>query len=171
MPVDYSDHYEEGARLPDHPGEDASPAEFWEWLSTCCEGLKTWVPLGSEPDTLTWDDPLESKRKERFEKIAVEEEHEEEIRKALKHFLEEKLEWPTAQAEVAWLVRERFQWCADLAKVMQALATSEHYVSFSAPSLNLRDCVYWLMIDCYHSGASWPKKWWDSSSFEDYYSY
>jgi len=145
-----------------------SSEEKWNWIAACCDALATWIPYADEPDTMTWSDPGESIRKERMEKIQVEEDFSGETEDSFDHLLENTV-WPESSEQAAFLVRERLEWAA---KTARALAAAPHCADgpvFVTPATKGRVIIRWLAMELYDSGVSFPKKWWNSSTFENYY--
>jgi len=158
-----------GRQLPERP-KTAGHGDLWEWTGECIAALASWVPLEHEPDTMTWSDPNEAMQKERWEKIAVEEEYSGEARTGFQHLRVEGL-WPDTSEQACFVMRSRMEWAIQLANQFSLLARSAGCGSLKPVPGDTFDVCEWLSFDLYDTKFSWPKKWWDSSSFERYYDY
>lgn len=158
-----------GRQLPAAP-TNLGKCDAWEWAGESIAALMSWIPLEHEPDTMTWSDPHEAMRKERWEKIAVEEEFSGEARIGFEHLREEGF-WPDTSAQACFVMRSRMEWAIQMANQFALLARSAGCGAVKPASGKAFDVCEWLSFDLYDTNFRWPKKWWDSSSFEQYYDY
>ena len=156
-----------GRPLPPPPAT-REKSEMWPWIRECLLALESWIPLEHDPETMCWHDPRESMSKERWEKISVEEEFSPEARTAFEVLLAEGL-WPDTSAQACFVMRARLEWAASLAKQLSLLAATSEGVDIRPKSGHPHEIARWLAFEVYDSRISWPKKWWDGSSFENYY--
>jgi len=101
-----------GRQLPEEPSTPGR-GDLWLWMGQCIEALTSWVPDEDEPETMGWSDPEESIRKERWEKIGVEEEFSPEAHRAFQHLREEGL-WPDTSAQACFVMRSRMDWAVQM---------------------------------------------------------
>jgi len=156
-----------GRQLPVAP-KTPGYGDLWRWAGECIAALESWVPFAPEPDTMTWNDPHEAMQKERWEKLSVEEEFSGEAHTGFEH-LREKGSWPDTSEQACFVMRERMDWAIQLAKQFELLARSGGCGALKPKPGDEFDFCEWLAFELYDTKFSWPKKWWDSSSFENYY--
>lgn len=154
-----------GDKLPDRPAVNATTSELWTWLSKYCNALDTWIPFGAEPETMSWDDPMESVHNERDTKFSIEKENNAEVRAAFDELLKSK-KWPETTEEVSWLACERLKWAAQFANMMASLSKTAPKSGIPLPCDTTQDWIIWMVFTCYDLNPHWPRKWWNSSSFE-----
>jgi hypothetical protein len=145
-----------GRQLPAAP-TNPGRGDLWEWIGECIGALMSWVPLEHEPDTLTWSDPHESIMKERWEKLAVEEEFSGEARTGFEHLREEGF-WPDTSAQACFMMRSRMEWAIHMAAQFSLLARSPGCGGLKPSSGKAIDVCEWLSFDLYDTKFSWPKK-------------
>lgn len=111
---------------------------------------------------------MESISKERGEKLYLEEQNHTEVREALEILLED-WKWPEVSEEVSFLAEERLKWASRFALVMSNLKNNTPLKTIDLPDVAPKKWIIWLCFDVYELDVSMPKKWWDSSSFEDFH--
>lgn len=137
-------------------------------MGKCIEALQTWVPVAGEPETMYWPDPGEAIAKERAEKLAIEEEFSGEAHTAFERLREEGL-WPDMSAQACFVMRERMDWAIQMTSQFSLLARSAGCGALKPNSKDVYEVCEWIAFELYDTRFSWPKKWWDGSSFEGYY--
>lgn len=141
----------------------------WHYLAYCCKTLRTWIPYAPEPETMGWSDPSESIRKERLEKLEIEQDYSGEARDAFAELLST-WKWPETSKQAAFLMGERLLWAERMCNLLDGVPLSGGCVFLLPPeSLSLRDKLIFLTGGFYDAIGAVPVKWWDSCSFQSYY--
>lgn len=139
-------------------------------MGECLAAICSWVPHGDEPETMTWNDPFEARHKERAEKLAVEQEFSPEAHRGFLELREKGL-WPDTSGQACWVMNRRVEWAIHLTSLLASLQATAGCGELTPAKKNPFDVCEWLAFEVYDSKISFPRKWWDGSSFEDYYDY
>jgi hypothetical protein len=127
------------------------------------------LPHAAPPDTLCWEDPAESRQKERWEMKAIEREWSAHVRTALEDLISLRPEGGLTD-DVLFLMRARLEWARLLCECLADTPASGGGLSWPRPAgHSLGQAALWLLVEVYESGFAVPRKWWDHCSAEDYY--
>lgn len=142
----------------------------WQYYAYLCSWIRTWIPYADEPETMGWHDPQESMRKERWEKLEVEECYSGEALAAFSTLLDT-MKFPECSAQAVFLIRARMEWAEQTCLALDAWKACKGSTWLFPPkSLETqKDLLLWLASDFYEKFPGFPRKWWDGSSFERYY--
>lgn len=155
-----------GGKIPPRP-KDGTNSELWTWFAETCRELRRWIPICDEPETMGWDDPNESRTKERFEKLGVEEEGAAAVRASFETLMVS-FSWPESSDVACFLMYERLSWSEEIAKQIASCPSPPGLEVVPFPAASLRDLWRWIAFDLYESNFGTPKKWWDSSRSENW---
>jgi hypothetical protein len=156
----------EGGKIPPRP-KDGTNCDLWLWFAETCRELRRWIPICEEPETMGWEDPYESRTKERFEKLEVEEQHSTEVRASFETLMAS-YRWPESSNAASFLMYERLSWSEEMARQIAKSPSPPGLQGTPFPCASLRDLWRWIAFELYDSSFRTPKKWWDSSSHESW---
>jgi hypothetical protein len=138
--------HEPGKIRPQPKSDD--PADYWLWIGEALKTLEYWVPIGCEPDYMTWDHPDEDWKTE-AEKVSVEREHARETEQALELLFAGKDTAGISNA-AAHYVRERLTFGRRFARRLGTRSDSlGKGVVERSENLRPLDIMRWLTIDLY----------------------
>lgn len=154
--------------LPDPPPKGAPMHEHWVYIGKMIKAFERCLPLGSEPETLSFPYPGEG-WKERGERSAAEDEAAPNTREALAEFLQSGT-WPKTSSEAAFFAHERLDFAA---KMVAALATQPEPREgkedpVPRPRGPIGDAIRWLAIEVYDAGHFPRHRWRNDSSDREY---
>lgn len=141
----------------------------WGYLADVIESHLDRVPYEGQPDTLCWSEPLEADLKERWEKLAVEDDAKDAVRRAIRGLVSlQRVDEP--EDGVWFLVRMRLEWTRDWCRQLESCppAASGKFAWPRLTGMTLGEALEWLLIEVYEANLRTPRKWWDQSSNEEW---